>query len=519
MSRISVLLLLGFSLLHAQTGPLTGLDDYVAQAMKTFNVPGVAVVVVHDGDTALMKGYGVRRLGEPARVDQHTLFGIASNSKAFTTAALAMLVDEGKLKWDDPVIEHLEWFQMFDPYVTHEITIRDLLTHRSGMGLGEGDLLFFPPSSYTRDEILHKLRFMKPASSFRSRYAYDNLLYLAAGQIIPAVTGQAWEDFVRERIFQPLGMTDSNTSVANYHPGDNFATPHSEVEGKLTPLEPARIDNTAPAGAINSSVSDMAKWIAMQLNAGAIPGTEKRLFSERQSKEMWSPQTILPISDPPQALAALHTDFAAYGLGWGLRQYRGHKLVGHTGGLPGYVSQVTLIPDLKLGVVVLTNQESAGMFSSVTYRILDNYLNAPAVDWVKAYHDLTQHQQAAAEEAEKKASSARAPDSKPSLPLEKYAGHYTDAWYGDIAISLEQGKLVMRFSHTPALTGDLEHWQYDTFKAKWRDRSLAADAFVTFALKADGTIRQVNMIPVSGLTDFSFDFQDLLLTPAKGGDK
>jgi CubicO group peptidase (beta-lactamase class C family) len=519
MARICFLLLSCFSVLCAQTGPLSWLDEYVAQAMQAFDVPGVAVAVVHNGEVALAKGYGVRRMGEPARVDAHTLFGIASNTKAFTSAALAILVDEGKLKWDDPVIDHLQWFQMYDPYVTHEITIRDLLTHRSGMGLGEGDLLFFPPSSYSRDEILHRLRFMKPASSFRSHYAYDNLLYLAAGQVIPAITGQQWEDFIRERIFTPLGMTDSNTTVTGYHPGDNFATPHSEVEGKLTPLDPDKVDNTAPAGAINSSVSDMAKWVTVQLNGGAIPGNGKRLFSERQGKEMWSPQTILPTPEPPPALAAQHTDFVAYGLGWFLREYRGHKLVGHTGGLPGYVSQVTLIPDMKLAVIVLTNQESGGMFSSVTYRILDNYMNALPVDWLKAYRDLTGQQRAKAEDAVRKAASARAADSKPSLPLEKYAGHYTDAWYGDVAIEWEQGKLVMRFSHTPALTGDLEHWQYDTFKARWRDRSLAADAFVTFALNPDGTIRQVNMVPVSTATDFSYDFQDLLLTRAKGGVK
>jgi hypothetical protein len=288
------------------------------------------------------------------------------------------------------------------------------------------------------------------------------------------------------------------------------------VEGKLQAIPPARIDNTAPAGAINSSVFDMARWIALQLNAGGVPGVDKtRLFSERQSKEMWSPQTILPTNEPPPALSALHTDFAAYGLGWSLREYRGHKLVGHTGGLPGYVSQVTLIPDRKLGVVVLTNQEAAGMFSCVTYRILDRFLGAPETDWLKAYQDLTDKQRNGAEEVVKKTASARAADSKPSLPLEKYAGRYVDAWYGDINIALEQGKLVMRFSHSPALTGDLEHWQYDTFKAVWRDRSLAADAFVTFQLQPDGSIRQVNIVPVSPLTDFSYDFQDLLLVPAK----
>jgi len=519
MPRICLLFFAALTLLRAQPGPLAGLDDYIARAMRTFDVPGVAVAVVHEGQVVLAEGYGVRRIDWPERVDEHTLFGIASNTKAFTTAALAILVDEGKLHWDDRVIDHLDWFRMYDPYVTREITIRDLLTHRSGMGLGEGDLLFFPPSTYTRFEIIRRLRYMKPASSFRSRYAYDNLLYLAAGQIIEAVTGRRWEDFIRQRIFRPLGMTGSNTSVADFHPGDNYATPHSIVEGKLTPLTPARIDNTAPAGAINSGVSDMAKWIIVQLNRGAIPGTDRRLFSERQSREMWSPQTIIPIPDLPPALAALHTDFDAYGLGWGLRQYRGHKLVGHTGGLPGYVSQVTMVPDLQLGVVVLTNQESGGMFNSVTYRILDSYMHAPETDWVRVFHDVAQQQRAKADVEMRQQASARAADSKPSLPLEKYAGHYTDAWYGAIDIALEHGKLVMRFSHSPALTGDLEHWQYDTFVARWRDRSLAADAYVTFSLKADGSIRQVNMLPISPLTDFSFDFQDLLLTPDKDEGK
>src|SRR5579871_2813611 len=432
MVRIWFILLSAAAAFGAQNAPLDGIDAYVTQAMKTFDVPGVAVAVVHNGDVDLAKGYGVRRIGEAALVDSHTLFGIASNSKAFTSAALAMLVDEGKLKWDDPVNKHLEWFQMYDPYVSKEMTIRDLLTHRSGMGLGEGDLLFFPPSSYTRDEILRRLRFMKPATSFRSHYAYDNLLYLAAGQIIPAVTGKSWEEFIRARIFQPLGMTDSNTSVADFRPGGNWATPHSEVEGKLTAIEPARIDNTAPAGAINSSVSDMAKWVTAQLNGGAIPGSDQRLFSEKEGREMWTPQTILPTPDPPAGLGALHTNFAAYGLGWFLREYRGHKLVRHTGGLPGYVSQVTLIPDMKLAVIVLTNMESGAMFSSVTYGILDRYMKATDTDWVKEYHGLVEKQHAQTEETVNKAAETRAADSKPSLALEKYAGGYQDAWYGDI---------------------------------------------------------------------------------------
>ncbi len=259
----------------------------------------------------------------------------------------------------------------------------------------------------------------------------------------------------------------------------------------------------------------MAKWMIVQLAGGQLPGGQKRLFSQRAAREMWSAQTILPVGDPPPALAALKSNFAAYGLGWLLREYRGYKQVGHDGGLPGYVSRVALIPDLKLGVVVLTNQESIGLLGSIAYRILDSYLGAPPMDWVKTIHDIGEMQKAGVADLEKSQNSARNANSKPSLPLEKYAGKYADAWYGDITISMEQNGLVMRFSHSPALTGDLEHWQYNTFKARWRDRSLAADAFVAFALNPDGSIAQVKMVPVSPLTDFSYDFQDLLITPKK----
>ena len=217
MRWLSLILLLACApLLAAQSGPPADLDSYVARVMKTFDVPGLSVAIVKDGKVVLAKGYGVRKMGEPAPVDENTLFGIGSNTKAFTSAALATLVDEGKLSWDDKVFERLPGFQMYDPYVSHEMTIRDLLTHRSGMGLGEGDLLFWPHTTFTRGEIIYKLRFMKPASSFRSNYAYDNLLYMTAGQIIPAVTGKTWEQYVHERILGPLGMDATNLSNADF---------------------------------------------------------------------------------------------------------------------------------------------------------------------------------------------------------------------------------------------------------------------------------------------------------------
>jgi len=498
--------------LCAQVTPPADLDAYVANSMKTFDVPGIAVAIVKDGKVVVAKGYGVRKLGDPAPVDERTMFGIGSNTKAFTTAALAGLVDAGKLSWDDPVYQRLAGFVMYDPYVSHEMTIRDLLTHRSGMGLGEGDLLFWPHSTYTREEIIYKLRFMKPASSFRSHYAYDNLLYMTAGQIIPAVTGISWDDYILQRIFAPLGMNDSNVSNAGFKPGDDYAFPHSRIDGKLQVIHFEVLDNAGPAGAINSCAADMAKWVQLQLNHGKFLDREGRLFSEQQSKEMWSPQTILPIGNYAPPLAALKPTFADYALGWGLRNYHGRKLVGHTGGVAGFVSRVMLVPEENLGVVVLTNAEEGGAFDSILYHVLDHYFGLPPTDWIAAFKTVKDIDEKDAAEAMKQAEGARAAESKPSLPLEKYAGTYNDAWYGPITIRQENGGLVITFDHTPSMIGDLQHWQYETFKAHWRDRTIE-DAFVTFSLKPEGSIDSARMAAVSPLADFSFDYQDLLLKP------
>ncbi|HLW83975.1 MAG TPA: serine hydrolase [Candidatus Sulfotelmatobacter sp.] len=514
---ISALLLFAAAAL-AQTTPPADMDAYVASTMKTFEVPGIAVAIVKDGKVVLAKGYGVRKLGDPTPVDEFTMFGIGSNTKAFTTAALATLVDAGKLSWDDPVYQRLPGFVMYDPYVSHEMTIRDLLTHRSGMGLGEGDLLFWPQSTYMRDEIIYKLRFMKPASSFRSRFAYDNLLYMTAGQIIPAVTGVSWDDYIRQNIFAPLGMTHSNVSNAAFEAGADYAFPHSRVDGKLQVIHFEVLDNVGPAGSINSCAADMAKWAVLQLNRGKFVDHEGRLFGEDRSREMWTAQTILPIGNPPPPLAGLKANFSDYALGWFLRDYHGRKLVGHTGGVGGFVSRVELVPEENLGVIVLTNAEEGGAFDSIVYHLLDHYFNLSPTDWIGGFKAVKDMEEKEAAEAMKKAEGARAGNSKPSLPLEKYAGVYHDAWYGPITIRTENGGLVITFDHTPKMIGDLQHWQYDTFKAHWRDRTIE-DAFVTFALKPDGTIDNARMAAVSPLADFSFDYQDLLLKPAAPGKK
>ena len=307
-----VVCLLAVMPVAAQNAPPADLDAYVARTMKTFEVPGMSVAIVKDGKVVLAKGYGVRKLGEPAPVDENSLFGIGSNTKAFTAAAIATLVDEGKIDWDDRVYERLKGFEMYDPYVSKEMRIRDLLCHRSGLGLGEGDLMFWPHTNFTRDEVVHQLRYLKPATSFRSEYAYNNLMFVTAGQVVAAVSGKSWEDYVREKIFAPLGMKTTNASTDAYRSGDDWAWPHSKVENKLQPIPLENLDNAAPAGSINSSAVEMAQWVLLQLNRGKIPGGESRIFSEKASREMWAQQTIVAVNEAgPEELKALRPHFRA----------------------------------------------------------------------------------------------------------------------------------------------------------------------------------------------------------------
>ena len=500
---------------NAQSAPPADLDAYVEKVRKQFDVPGIAVALVKDGKVVTAQGYGVRRMGVSDRVDAQTLFGIASNTKAFTATALGILVEEGKLEWDAPVVHYLPWFQLSDPYVTREITVLDLLVHRSGLGLGAGDLLWWPASTYNRREIARRVRFLPLATSFRSAYAYDNVLYTIAGELIESISGQTWEDFIASRILAKVGMTGSTVRHSEAGVGKNVATPHARIDGRVRPIAPFASDNTNPAGGINSSAGDMAKWLIVQLDSGRV-ADGSRLFAPRTARQLWSLVTPIPIDDlPPDQpeFATVQPNFNGYGLGFGIRDYRGRKLVSHTGGLPGYVSKVAMIPELKLGVAVLTNQESGEAFESITRHILDHYLRAPAIDWINAFRTLEARRDSSAALADTRVSGARGRSSRPSLPLAGYVGTYTDAWYGDVIVAQEKGKLLIRFSRTPSLAGELVHWQFDSFVARWNDPELRADAFVTFALNPDGSIDQVKMKAASASTDFSFDFQDLLLRP------
>ena len=494
------------------------MDAVVARSMKTFDVPGMAVAVVKDGRVVLAKGYGVRKLGDPAPVDAKTLFGIASNTKAFTATALGLLVEEGKIEWDGAVSRYLPWFQMWDPYVTREMTVRDLLVHRSGLGLGAGDLLLWPQTTYTRREIVSRLRFVRPATSFRSAYAYDNMLYIAAGEVIEAVSGVTWEDFVAERILKKAGMTSSRPRHSADLAGANVAIPHAVLDGRPTPGAIDENDHMNPAGGIVSCADDMARWMLIHLSGGKLAdGT--RLFSERTERQLTSLVTPIPIADPAPELAAQRMNFNGYALGLRVNDYRGRKLVNHTGGLSGYVSRVVMVPELGLGVAVLTNQESDEAYNSVIYAVLDRAMGAPAYDWAGAYLKVRDRAKARSAGELTKETSKRDAALRPSLPLAAYAGAYADAWYGPIVVTLEgageAAKLVMSFAKTPGLVGDMEPWSRETFVVRWRDRELRADAYVTFEIDPDGAIVEARMKPFSPDTDFSYDFQDLLLKPVK----
>ena len=482
---------------------LKEIDEYAAKARQDWNVPGFAMAIVKDDKVVFAKGYGVRELGKQAPVDEKTLFAIASNSKAFTAAAIAILVDEGKLKWDDPVTKYLPDFQMYDPYATREMTIRDLLSHRSGLTTFGGDLLWYQ-TTYNRDEVLRRIRFLRPVSSFRSRYGYQNIMFLAAGLVVEKVTGKTWGKVIKERFFAPLGMTSSNASIKEFKSDGNIATPHNEKGGMVHPIQYDDIDNASPAAGINSCVADLAQWMRLQLGRGTYNG--KEIFSKRQSWEMWQPNTVIPISEAASQFNPTR-HFNLYGLGWFLSDYHGRKLVSHSGGLDGMISQTILVPEENLGVVVLSNSETS-LPSAMANKVVDTFLNAPKRDWSAELLERVNRGKAAETEEEKKIEASRIKDTKPSLSLDQYAGTYVSSMYGDAKISVENGKLVLRLLPSPSFIADLDHWHYDTFRLTWRDsvQYPFPKGFVTFKLNAEGKPEEM-MIHCPN-PDFNFDELD-----------
>ncbi|HTH55613.1 MAG TPA: serine hydrolase [Cyclobacteriaceae bacterium] len=510
MKKLS-LVALALSCFSAFAQPLSSkaIDDLTERSMKAFEVPGIAVAVVKDGKVIHSKGYGVRSLKTMEKVDENTLFGIASNSKAFTAATLGILVDEGKIKWDDKVRDYIPEFKLYSPFVTEEFTIRDLLTHRSGLGLGAGDLMFFPDSSdFTLKDVIYNLRFLKSVSSFRTKYDYDNNLYIIAGEVVARVTGKSWDEFVEQRIIQPLGMTKTAASFDRLKDKSNVIDGHAAVEGKVKVIARSTVKVAHAAGGLNSNIADLSKWVLLHLNHGKYgENLSKHLFSDDVHEEMWTPQTIIPVRNP----GPYNVHFAGYGLGFFLNDAKGYKQVSHTGGLEGMVTQITMIPELSLGIIVLTNQQEGGAFSAITNQIKDAYFGIAGTDRVKEYSANRNKAMAGAKlltdsiwseiEAARKAGI--------KTDLNSVAGTYTDAWFGDVTITQKNGKLWFESKRSPKLTGEMFAYKGNTFVVKWKDRSMDADAYVNFSLDETGKGAGLTMKAISPLTDFSYDFHDL----------
>ena len=506
-------LMVGCFAVNAQVITSAGIDSLVERTIKAFDVPGIAVAVVKDNKVIHSKGYGVRSLNTKQKVDENTLFGIASNSKAFTTAALGILVDEKKLTWDDKVTDYIPEFRLYNPYVTEEFTVRDLLTHRSGLGLGAGDLMIWPGrNNFTLKDIIHNMRYLKPVSGFRTKYDYDNLLYIIAGEVVARVSGMSWENFIETRILQPLNMTRSAASYHRLKDTSNVIAPHAPINGKVLVIPRDLNEPFNAAAGVNTNLTDMCKWIMMQLNYGKYgEGLGKQLFSKEVHRDMWAPQTIIQVGDS----SAYKTHFAAYGLGWSLSDVMGYKQVGHTGALAGIYTQITLIPELKLGIIVFTNQQSGAAFSAITNTIKDSYFGIKGIDRVKQYAEsMTKGEDRAkkitgdiwkAIDDQQKSASGKTNDSL-------FTGTYTDKWFGDVVISVKNGKPWFDSKRSPTLTGELLAYKGNTFVVKWNDRSMDADAFVMFDLDSAGKASGMKMKAISPSTDFSFDFQDLDFT-------
>jgi CubicO group peptidase (beta-lactamase class C family) len=510
----------------AQTAPVAApldeaVDAIVTNFMRAFFTPGVAVAIVRKGQAPWLKGFGVRTMDRPGAVDVHTRFGIASNSKAFTAAAIAMLVEEKKLGWDDALITHLPEFKMADPAVTAMFTVRDLLVHRSGLPLGAGDLMYFPRSSADERQVIRALQYLKPVRGFRTGYDYDNILYIVAGVLIERLSGMSWRQFVQTRLLTPLGMTDAVPSLELLK-AENVAGRHARLGppargvGPLKVIQPDESPLVDAGAGINASVSDIAKWLEAQLALGKLPDG-KRLWSAQNANEMWQPQVITSSSDGGTDLNPTRPVMAGYALGWQVQDYRGRRLISHSGGLSGQITQTAMIPSVGIGVAVFSNVED-NVSGGIRNAILDHLLGVtPAYDWVASYVARNKLAQESAVASLAQGGVEKRPEGAPSLPLASYAGRYRDAWYGDIVVSVKgrgaKAALHIDFVPTPQFASMLEPWGKDAFRTRMKPGA-GEDAVVSFEVK-DGRVARVTMKALSPIADFSYDFHHLDFAPVR----
>jgi len=486
------------------------IDSIVQKSLEIFPSAGIAVSVVKDGKLIHAKGYGVKSIESKEAVDENTLFAIASNSKAFTAAALAILIDEGKLSWKDKVVKHIPEFTMYNSYVRENFTVEDLLCHRSGLGLGAGDLMIFPDGGdYTVDDILKSFQYQKPVSDFRTKYDYDNLLYIVAGEIIQRISGMSWAEFVETRILKPLGMERSVGSYNRLNGKDNVAIPHSSETKELKEVVAYASSLTDAAGGINSSVKDLSKWLLVQLNAGKYgDDLENELFSEARQREMWNIHTLKGFSATGNGRYNNH--YNGYGLGWGIEDYKGYTIISHTGGLPGMLSKTLLIPELDLGVAVLTNTLPGGYtYFTLAQAIIDSYVGVEPMDWNAFASERLKGTNTKVDSIVNGVWETVELAKTETIEMSNYIGTYEDKWFGKMEVFDKDGQLMIKALRSPKLIGSMYFYKATTFAIKWDYRDMNCDAFATFNLDQEGKAISIKMKGISPNIDFSFDFQDL----------
>jgi CubicO group peptidase (beta-lactamase class C family) len=490
------------------------LDKLVRETSTTFDVPGISVGVFKDGKVVYAKGHGVRSLTNKKDMNDNTLVGVASNSKGFTCFALAMLIDEGKLSWDDPVRKHIPEFQLHDPWVTENFTVRDLVTHRSGMGLGAGDLMFFPEGNdFDVNDVINNVKYLEPESSFRSKFAYNNNMFIIAGEVLKRVSGLSWEDFIETKIMKPVGMTSSKASYNRVTDKSNIIDAHTRAEGKVIQIPHDWSETANPAGGIVSNVYDMMTWAKFLMN-DAVTENGERLLSKNEFHELWQLQSPLKV----RAGDSYASNFRGYGLGWFLTDVKGgYKQVYHTGGLLGTVTQFTMIPDLDLAIVVLTNQMNGMAFNTITNTIKDSYLGYDNRNWLKNYGsrnaDYLKYNDSIKGAVYAKVANAKSSSNIPRP--DQITGTYSDDWFGDITISHDGTSYSIKCERSPRLFGELLPFNSTTFVVKWNDRSYDADVYMQFNFKINGDAKGASMSYIAPITDFSFDFHDLELVKTK----
>jgi len=455
---------------------LKDLDSIVTRGLEGLTVPGAAIAVVRNGQVVLAKGYGYRDLEKKTPVTADTLMAIGSSSKAFTTFTLAVLADQGKFEWDTPLRRYIPWFKLYDPAASERLTPRDLVTHRSG--LPRHDLLWYNNQQINREELVRRLAFLEPTADLRTRFQYNNLMFLTAGYLAEVLTGKSWEEAVRANVFEPLGMKRSNFSVAESQKDGDFAWPYREKEKKSERIPFRDINIIGPAGSINSSAREMSRWLLVHLNGGKIDG-----------QPVIQPQTLGDLHNLHMPMGSTPVDPmilpVGYGMGWMIDVYRGYRRIHHGGNIDGFSALVSFIPQEGIGIVVLTNANATALTELLVRHIADLLLDLKPRDWIAEAIREREMGRQAGQEAEARGKARRLLKTKPSHPIEEYAGVYNHAGYGDLQVIFKDKKLHFVYN---GITTPLEHWHYETWNGLPGTDPTFTDFKLTFGADLDGRI-------------------------------